>query len=542
VLVSPGELTLVVGESQQLNASPQDEEGNPITGLSVVWSSSAETVATVSASGVVMGVAAGSTTISATVEGKAGTATVSVTPEPSVPVALVSVSPPELTFVQGGSQQFNATPQDEAGNALFGRAIAWTTSDPSVATVSETGLVNGLGVGAATITATSEGKSGTAEVSISVVTFTATAAGGAHTCALTTDGATYCWGRGESGQLGVPVPMLRCTTDAGPYPCSSAPVQVRGAIAFMQLALGGAHTCGLTSDGSAYCWGSNGDGQLGHSTQSYDTPTPVDTDLKFTSLDAGAQHTCGLTSSGTAFCWGRNDRGQLGDGTTDVRSVPQAVTGDHTFQLIVAGGFNIGHTCALTNDGDAYCWGDNERGQLGNGDGGFGQEDLAPHPVPAPVVDAPTFVSLTAGLGRHICGLTSTGDAYCWGENSFGALGDRTTGDKAEPVPVYGGLEFSLVIAGGYIGHTCALTTGAAAYCWGENSVGQIGDNSLIDRLAPAAVFGGHSFTTLDSGFRHTCGLTTTGTLYCWGSGGAGQLGTGSDTQESVPTKVVGQP
>ena len=540
VSVTPSELTLPIGESEQLTATPRDQAGNPLAGLTVAWSSSEEAVATVSASGMVTGVGAGATTVSASVEGKSGTATASVTPVPVVPVASVSVLPAELTFVQGGSQQFTADLRDQPGHSLFGRSVTWATSDASVATVSDSGLVIGLGVGSATITATSEGKSDTAEVFISVVTFAAAAAGGAHTCALTTDGATYCWGRGESGQLGISVPMSSCTTDAGPRPCSSAPVEVTGEIAFTQLAAGGAHTCGLTSDGSAYCWGANGTGQLGHSAQSHHTPTAVETDLKFASLDAGTEHTCGLTATGTAYCWGRNDRGQLGDGTTDARSVPQPVTGDHTFQLIVAGGFDIGHTCALTNDGEAYCWGDNEFGQLGNGDGASG-DDFASHPVPAPVVAAPPFVSLTTGLGRHTCGLTSTGDAYCWGENSLGALGDGSTTHRATPVLVAGGLEFSLVIAGGYIGHTCALTASDAAYCWGENSGGQVGDNSVTDRLSPTAVFGGLSFTTLDSGFRHTCGLATTGALYCWGSGGAGQLGTNADDGERVPTKVVGQ-
>ena len=97
----------------------------------------------------------------------------------------------------------------------------------------------------------------------------------------------------------------------------------------------------------------------------------------FASIDAGAEHTCGLTSDGAAHCWGRNDRGQLGDGTTTSRSAPVAVTGGHTFELIVAGGFEIGQTCGLTSGGAAYCWGDNERGQLGIGSGGFGSEDLA---------------------------------------------------------------------------------------------------------------------------------------------------------------------
>jgi alpha-tubulin suppressor-like RCC1 family protein len=212
----------------------------------------------------------------------------------------------------------------------------------------------------------------------------------------------------------------------------------------------------------------------------------VATGLKFASIDAGAQHTCALTSDGIAHCWGSNNRGQLGDGTTTNRSAPVAVTGDLTFQLIETGGFDIGHTCALTSSGNTYCWGDHERGQLGNGLGGFGEEDLTAHPVPAPMIGDLTFTALTAGLGRHTCGLTGTGAAYCWGENSFGALGTGSTEDSPEPVPVSGGLAFVQLIAGGFIGHTCGLTSTGAAYCWGENERGQVGDGSTDDRLEPS--------------------------------------------------------
>jgi alpha-tubulin suppressor-like RCC1 family protein len=547
VTVSPGELTLLVGESQQLTAITRDEAGNPLDGRSITWTTTEPTVATVSATGIVTGVGTGSATVTATSEGKSASATVSVA---SAPVVSVTVSPGELTLLVGASQQLTAITRDQAGNPLVGRSVTWATTEPTVAIVSATGIVTGVGAGSATITATSEGKNGSAAVSvISSVIFASVAAGGAHTCALTTSGAAYCWGRGESGQLGVQVPTTTCMTDGDPFPCSMVPLAVGVGLAFAQLAGGGAHTCGLTSDGSAYCWGSNASGQLGdNSTTNREAPVPVATGLKFASIDAGAQHTCGLTNDGTAYCWGRNNRGQLGDGTTTDRSVPVAVTGGHTFQLIAAGGFapagafSNGHTCALTSSGTAYCWGDNERGQLGNGMGGFGEEDLTAHPVPAPVSGELTFAALTAGLGRHTCGLTGAGSAYCWGENTFGALGNGSTSDSPIPVPVSGGLAFVQLIAGGFIGHTCGLTASGTAYCWGENERGQVGDRSTVDRLEPSAVAGGLSFTRLDAGFRHTCGRATTGTVYCWGSGGAGQLGTNSTSQRAVPTKVLGQP
>jgi alpha-tubulin suppressor-like RCC1 family protein len=153
-----------------------------------------------------------------------------------------------------------------------------------------------------------------------------------------------------------------------------------------------------------------------------------------------------------------------------------------------------------------------------------------------------TFVGLTTGLGRHTCGLTGTGAAYCWGENTFGALGNGTTSDSPVPVPVSGGIAFVELIAGGFIGHTCGLTDDGAAYCWGENERGQVGDGSNADGLEPSPVAGGLLFTRLDAGFRHTCGRATTEAVYCWGSGAAGQLGTNSTNHSSVPVKVAGQP
>ena len=97
------------------------------------------------------------------------------------------------------------------------------------------------------------------------------------------------------------------------------------------------------------------------------------------------------------------------------------------------------------------------------------------------------------------------------------------------------------VIAAGFIGHTCGLIGSGAAYCWGDNEVGMVGDGTTVDRLVPTAVAGGHRFNSLDAGFRHTCGRTTTGAIYCWGSNGAGQLGDDSSTARSAPVKVVGQ-
>jgi len=455
------------------------------------------------------------------------------------PVVTVTVSPNVLTILVGGSQQLTA--RDQAGQQLLAPAVTWTTSAAAVATVSPSGLVTGVADGSATITATAQGKSGTAAVTVVSpisVAFASVTTGGAHTCGLSTSGAAYCWGRGESGQLGIASPPTLCPIDGQTYPCSLVPVAVQGGLTFTRLDAGGEHVCGLTGTGTAYCWGRNNAGQLGdNSTINRFTPVPVAGGLTFASVAAGAFHTCGVTAVGSAHCWGANDRGQLGDGTTAPRSVPGAVTGGHSFLMITAGGFSSGHTCALTGSGAAYCWGDNGAGQLG-----IGTADVAAHPAPAPVSGGIAFGSLSAGLGSHTCGLTPAGNAYCWGENVFGALGDGSDVQRLAPVAVTGGITFAQIVAGGFIGHSCGRTAGGQAYCWGENEVGAVGDGSLLDRLTPSAVAGQHSFSTLDAGYRHTCGLAGTGILYCWGSNRAGQLGVNSVAMQVTPARVVGQP
>jgi len=166
VAVTPPAATTLVGQTVQLTATPQDASGNPVTGRTVIWSSSNTTIATVSTSGLVTGKVAGSATITATSEGQSGTAAITVTAVPPVPVASVAVSPASASVPVGQTVQLTATPKDASGNALSGRTITWASSNPTVATVSTSGLVTGKVAGAATIIATSEGQSGTAAVTV----------------------------------------------------------------------------------------------------------------------------------------------------------------------------------------------------------------------------------------------------------------------------------------------------------------------------------------------------------------------------------------
>src|SRR5439155_285909 len=159
---------------------------------------------------------------------------------------------------------------------------------------------------------------------------------------------------------------------------------------------------------------------------------------------------------------------------------------------------------------------------------------------PAPVAGGVAFAALSAGnngAGGHICGVTTSGAAYCWGHNGNGQLGDGTTTDRLVPTPVAGGVTFAALSAGGQ--HTCGVTPSGAAYCWGFNGAGGLGDGTTTQRLVPTLVAGGVTFAALSAGEAHTCGVTTSGVVYCWGLNGNGQVGDGTTTNRLVPTAVA---
>ena len=170
---------------------------------------------------------------------------------------------------------------------------------------------------------------------------------GAHTCALTTTGAAYCWGYNANGQLG------NNTTGT----ITATPVRTVGGIVFAALSVSKVEdvTCGLSTTGAAYCWGQNDKGQLGDGTTTRRlVPTPVAGRLQFRSLAVGTGHSCAVAASGTAYCWGSSPNGAFGDGSTGTRLTPMVSAPGLAFESIVTGG---DYTCALTQAGAAYCWG-----------------------------------------------------------------------------------------------------------------------------------------------------------------------------------------
>jgi len=351
-------------------------------------------------------------------------------------------------------------------------------------------------------------------------TYKLIATGEDHTCAITANGAAYCWGVNDNGQLG-----------NGNKISSDVPVAVMGGHTFKAIGTGTRFSCGLTTAGAAYCWGSNIGGQLGvggSMAASQTEPVPVVGGHTFHKLAVGSRHACALTEEGQAYCWGSNQYGRLGDGTSTVfQLTPVAVTGNHEFVDITAG---AAHTCALERDGDAFCWGHNEFGQVG--DATFTDRN-----APVPVAGSHTWIALHAG-GNTTCGVVVDGSAYCWGDGSWAQLGTSMTSLANEPVPVESAEEFSYVVPGTY--HACGVTTTGQARCWGFRSYGQLATGNAAYFDPPVRVAGGHAFTRVDVNTDHTCAVTSDNAAYCWGIGNTGQLGNGSVSARNSPVAVVG--
>jgi alpha-tubulin suppressor-like RCC1 family protein len=299
------------------------------------------------------------------------------------------------------------------------------------------------------------------------LSFRQVSAGPEQTCGITTDSRAYCWGRNHRGQLGDGT-----TTDR------QTPVAVAGGHRFLQISPGYGHTCAIKPNKVAFCWGEAG--LLGNGTQTRSlTPTRVAGGHLFTLIEAGSHHTCGLDTDQHIWCWGANFDAQLGDGTTTDRLRPVLVRGNRTWQHVGAGGT---HTCAVATTKAAYCWGTNRDGQVGNGESGFGRRQIIPHEVQGGI----RFETITAGE-THTCGLRGDNRAFCWGDNNFGQVGDGTQlNNRLAPVAVVGGRFFSMVTGGGT--HTCAVALGGRAFCWGQNNVGQLGKGTEGNSSRPVAV------------------------------------------------------
>lgn len=245
------------------------------------------------------------------------------------------------------------------------------------------------------------------------------------------------------------------------------------------------------------------------------------------SIATGGAHTCLVMASGRAYCWGGNDRGQLGSGSTTRHASPSAVGGDLRFAAVASG---LSHSCGIARGGAAWCWGENDSGQLGD-------RSLTSRLSPVQVADNHAFRSLDAGAA-HTCGLDGGGKVWCWGSNARGQLGVGDAGPvaRATPVAVTADSRFASIALGWSF--SCALDTAGRVTCWGDNAAGQLGDGTRDDRHKPTGVRTGASFMAITAGSGHACGLTAAGEAYCWGRNTRGQLGDGTRSDRTMPVRV----
>jgi alpha-tubulin suppressor-like RCC1 family protein len=251
---------------------------------------------------------------------------------------------------------------------------------------------------------------------------------------------------------------------------------------------------------------------------------------KATTASAGYTHSCDVTTKGAARCWGYNGYGQLGDNSTTSSSKPVGVYGLGSKVKAISPGYQ--HTCAVTTKGKVWCWGDNSYGQLGDNTTTNSSKPVAVAGLgKAKAVDAGYF---------HTCALTTKGAVKCWGFNGYGQLGDNSTTSSLSPVTVYGISKGAKAVAAAYT-HTCAIKAAGKAVCWGYNSYGSLGDNSTTSSPKPVSVYGlDKGVKQISTGISNTCAVNGKNKALCWGYNGNGQLGDNSTTESHKPVGVYG--
>lgn len=329
-------------------------------------------------------------------------------------------------------------------------------------------------------------------------------------------------------------------------------------VSWKQISTGYRYTCGIKTVGDkAYCWGENGNGQLGiNSTTDQSVPTAVYTagvlsGLTIKSIYAGYTHTCAIASNDAAYCWGLNNYGQLGDNSVTQRTAPVLVSGGLTWKALAPSHSYSArhHTCGITSTNLAYCWGGNNYGQLGTNSTTQRQVPYAVYT--SGVLSGKTILKIASG-GDFSCVVANDNYAYCWGYNSNGQIGDNSTSTRTAPVAVnktngtsslYNKV-VSDISAGAY--HTCAYASDGKAHCWGLNDSGQLGINSTSQKLVPNAVIitgslSGKTINSIQNGDSTTCVTATDNTAHCWGYNYYTQLGLGDsyfDDYYQVPMIV----
>ena len=352
------------------------------------------------------------------------------------------------------------------------------------------------------------------------------APGSEHTCALASNGDVWCWGGNGQGELGDGTRIARF-----------APVLADVPPNVVEIATGGEFTCALTSAGKVWCWGNDQYGQLGSMTGSNSNPEPhlvpgIPSDIE--AIDIGAYHACALTETSDVWCWGYNAAGQVGVGWTSPAEPPTQVPGLSGVDQLSLGGY---HSCVLRGVA-VTCWGNDSRGQVGDGP----PADFSVL-TPTDVIDLPADAAVLGSGTYHTCAIDVNASLSCWGHGAYGELGNDSDQDQLSAAPVAGLVDVSAVTGGSNRGggsaHTCALADDGLR-CWGSNWAGQLGDGSTIGRDVPTPVHDlPYALRAINAGGNHTCVLLDSWSVQCWGANDSGQVGDATTTSRSTPVDVA---
>lgn len=343
-------------------------------------------------------------------------------------------------------------------------------------------------------------------------------------CGIKSGGSLWCWGWNMDylgNLLGIGATE------------QTVPTLVTGGGSWTKIDAGHYSLCGIKTDGSLLCWGTNYYGNLGDGTfVDRGAPTQITESGPWIDLSIsgyyGDETVCAIKQDGTLWCWGYNGEGQIGNGTTTESEFPTQVSGGGTWKQVAVGKT---HTCGLKSDNTLWCWGEN---YAAFGDGTY-NDSL----VPVNTTGSTEWQRISAGLW-FTCGIRSDDKLFCWGPNDSGRTGlGLSSGETLTPTEISGGGTWKYIIASAnsdYSAFACGIKTDGSAWCWGSNGSGQLGNNTTTMQTTPTAIAGSGvtSWSMIDVSYSHACGTYSGGKALCWGSNSNGEIGDGTVLNSST--------